>query len=121
MPKACSLDLRRKVVEADGRGDRTQNEGADAFGIGVASVVRCGARAKEGTLASVRAARVLSRRVLDEAGEARLIARSRATPAASEIELAADLADAGMRVSRSTVNRVPKRRGLTRKIDVYQA
>lgn len=119
MPGAYSADLRKKVVEANARGDRTQHEIADDFGIGVASVVRFVARARQGRLAYVRPSTVPSRRALDAAGEERVLALARATPDASEVELADELANEGIHVSRSTVNRVLKRHGMTRKKDVH--
>lgn len=115
MPVAYSLDLRSKVVEAWQRGDRTQQEVADDFGIGVASVVRFVARARRGKLAYVRPSTVPSRRRLDAAGEEQVLALARATPDASEVELAYDLGLLGIHVSRSTVNRILHRHGYTRK------
>ena len=69
MPPAYSLDFRRKIVEACARGDRTQRQVAENFGIGIASVVRFVLRAKKGQLAYERPKVLLSRRVLDGAGE----------------------------------------------------
>ena len=115
MPVAYSLDLRRKVVEACARGDRTQHQVAEDFGIGIASVVRFVIRAKNGKLAYERPRVIPSRRVLDDAGEQALLELVRATPDATERELADDLAMTGRRVSRSTVSRALHRLGWTRK------
>jgi transposase len=116
MPVAYSLDLRRKVVEACARGDRTQHQVAEDFGIGVASVVRFVARARRGKLAYLRAASIPSRRRLDAEGEQQLLALLRANPDASGMELADDLGGMGILVSKSTVNRILQRHGYTRKI-----
>ena len=115
MPTAYSLDLRKKVVEACARGDRTQRQVAADFGIGIATVVRFVIRARQGRLRYERPKTVPSRRVLDAAGEQKLLDLVRATPDASELELVDDLAKAGLRVSASTVNRVLHRHGFTRK------
>ena len=104
MPTAYSLDLRKKVVEACARGDRTQRQVAADFGIGIATVVRFVIRARQGRLRYERPKTVPSRRVLDAAGEQKLLDLVRATPDASELELVDDLAKAGLRVSASTVN-----------------
>lgn len=37
MPAAYSMDFRKKVMQAVERGDRTQQEVADAFEIGIAT------------------------------------------------------------------------------------
>ncbi len=115
MPPAYSLDFRRKVVDACARGDRTQRQVAEDFGIGIASVVRFVIRAKQGKLAYERPRVIPSRRVLDDAGEQALLELVRATPDATERELADDLALTGRRVSRSTVSRALRRLGWTRK------
>ena len=115
MPPAYSLDFRRKVVDACARGARTQRQVAEDFGIGIASVVRFVIRAKNGKLAYERPKIIPSRRVLDDAGEKALLELVRATPDATERELADDLAMTGRRVSRSSVSRALHRLGWTRK------
>jgi transposase len=115
VPNAYSVDVRRKVVEACARGDRTQRQVARDFGIGIASVVRFVIRARQGKLAYERARTVPSRRRLDEAGELRLLALARDTPDATGPELVDALFSEGLRVSRSTVDRILQRHGFTRK------
>jgi transposase len=115
VPSAYSLDLRTKVVEACARGDRTQQQVAHDFGIGIASVVRYVIRARQGNLAYEPAKTVPSRRVLDDAGEQQLLDLARATPDATESELVDALAELDLHVSRSTVNRILHRHGFTRK------
>jgi transposase len=99
VPPAYSLDFRRKVVDACARGDRTQHQVAEDFGIGVASVVRFVARSRRGKLACVRAASIPGRRRLDAEGEQQLLALLGANPDASGMELAADLGGMGIIVS----------------------
>ena len=115
MPTAYSLDLRKKIVEACARGGRTQRQVAEDIGIGIASVVRFVIRFRLGKLAYERPKTLPNRRVLGDAGEQKLLELARATPDATERELADDLAQSGHRVSRSTVSRVLHRNGFTRK------
>jgi transposase len=113
---AYSLDLRKKIVEAKGRGLPTA-EVARSFGVGLSTVKRYAAAAREGkSLAPKR--RPGSKPKLDEAARKLLEADLEECPAATLPERREFLTRvAGVSVSDSTVSRMLKRMGWTRKKD----
>jgi transposase len=113
---AYSLDLRKKIVEAKERGTST-TEIAKTFGVGVSSVKRYAAAAREGrSLASKK--HPGSKPKLNEAATKLLEADLRERPAATLPERREFLRRAaGVEVSDSTVSRMLKRLGWSRKKD----
>ena len=113
---AYSLDLRKKIVAANERGMPT-SEVALTFGVGLSTVKRYAATAREGKpLAPKR--RPGSKPKLGEAARKLLEADLEERPAATWPERREFLARvAGVSVSDSTVSRVLKRMGWTRKKD----
>jgi transposase len=113
---AYSLDLRKKIVAAKERGMPT-SEVARTFGVGPSTVKRYAATAREGKpLAPKR--RPGSKPKLGEAARKLLEADLEERPAATLPERREFLARvAGVSVSDSTVSRVLKRMGWTRKKD----
>jgi len=116
---AYSEDLRKKIVEATERGTPT-TEVARAFGVGVSSVKRYVATAREGrSLAPKR--RPGSKPKLDERARKLLEADLEERPAAILPERREFLERvAGVRVSDSTVSRMLRRLGWSRKKDRWE-
>ena len=117
---AYSEDLRKKkIVEAKERGMHTA-EVARAFGVGVSSVKRYAATAREGhSLAPKR--RPGSKPKLDERSRKLLEADLEERPAAILPERREFLERvAGVRVSDSTVSRMLRRLGWSRKKDRWE-
>ena len=113
---AYSLDLRKKIVAAKERGMPT-SEVARAFGVGFSTVKRYAATAREGEpLAPKR--RPVSEPKLGEAARKLLEADLQERPAATLSERREFLRRvAGGSVSDSTVSRMLRRMGWTRKKD----
>jgi transposase len=113
---AYSLDLRKKIVEAKERGMPTA-EVARTFGAGLSTVKRYAATARQGkSLAPKR--RPGSKPKLDKAARRLLEADLQERPAATLPQRREFLARmAGVRVSDSTISRMLKRLGWTRKKD----
>jgi transposase len=116
--RAYSVDLRKKVVDAIRHG-RPKVEVARIFGVGISSVKRYMKMAQEeGSLNPKKAPG--KKRKLDESGmkllQEKLRARSTAT-----YEQRAEFLDEllGVRVSKSTICRMIKRLGYTRKKDQW--
>jgi transposase len=116
---AYSEDLRKKFVEATERGT-PNTEVARAFGVGVSSVKRYVATAREGrSLAPKR--RPGSKPKLDERARKLLEADLEERPAAILPERREFLERvAGVRVSDSTVSRMLRRLGWSRKKDRWE-
>jgi transposase len=116
---AYSEDLRKKIVEATERGS-PNTEVARAFGVGVSSVKRYVATAREGrSLAPKR--RPGSKPKLDERARKLLEADLEERPAAILPERREFLERvAGVRVSDSTVSRMLRRLGWSRKKDRWE-
>ena len=116
---AYSEDLRKKIVEAKERGMPTA-EVARAFGVGVSSVKRYVATAREGrSLAPKR--RPGSKPKLDERSRKLLEADLQERPAATLPERREFLERvAGVRVSDSTVSRMLRRLGWSREKDRWE-
>jgi transposase len=116
---AYSEDLRKKIVEATERGT-PNTEVARAFGVGVSSVKRYVATAREGrSLAPKR--RPGSKPKLDERARKLLEADLEERPAAILPERREFLERvAGIRVSDSTVSRMLRRLGWSRKKDRWE-
>ena len=111
---AYSLDLRKKIVEAKERGMPTV-EVAKTFGVGVSSVKRYAATAREGRSLTPKK-RPGSKPKLNEAASKLLEADLRERPAATLPERREFLRRAaGVEVSDSTVSRMLKRLGWSRK------
>ncbi len=116
---AYSEDLRKKIVEATERGT-PKAEVARSFGVGVSSVKRYVATAKEGrSLAPKR--RPGSKPKMDETARRLLEADLEERPAAA-LPQRRELLErvAGVRVSDSTVSRTLKRLGFSRKKDRWE-
>jgi transposase len=113
---AYSLDLRKKIVEAKERGLPTV-EAARTFGVGLSSVKRYAATAREGrSLAPKR--RPGSKPKLDEGARKLLEADLGERPATTLPQRREFLRrTCGVLVSDSTVSRTLKRLGWTRKKD----
>jgi transposase len=113
---AYSLDLRKKIVEAKERGTSTA-EVAKTFGVGASTVKRYFAVARQGrSLAPKR--RPGSKPKLNGAARKLLEADLRERPAATLPERRESLRrSAGVEVSDSTVSRMLKRLGWSRKKD----
>jgi transposase len=116
---AYSEDLRKKIVEATERGTR-KTEVARAFGVGVSSVKRYVAAAREGhSLAPKR--RPGSKPKLGERARKLLEADLQERPAAILPERREFLERvAGVQVSDSTVSRMLRRLGWRRKKDRWE-
>ncbi len=113
---AYSEDLRKKIVEAVERG-MPKVEAAETFGVGISSVKRYVAAAKAGrSLAPKR--RPGSKPKMDGTARRLLEANLQERPAATLPQRREFLRRvAGVRVSDSTVSRMLKRMGWTRKKD----
>ena len=113
---AYSLDLREKIVAAKERGMSTA-EAARAFGVGLSSVKRYAKTVREG--GSLRPKRSPGRRPkADERAKRLLEADLEDRPAATLTQRREYLCSvAGLRVSESTVSRLLRRMGWTRKKD----
>ena len=116
---AYSEDLRKKIVEAKERGMHTV-EVARTFGVGLSSVKRYAKVAREG--GSLRLKRSPGRRPkVDERARRLLEADLRERPAATLSERREYLRSAaGLRVSESTVSRLLRRMGWSRKKDRWK-
>ena len=113
---AYSLDLRKKIVEAKERGTPTA-EVARTFGVGLSTVKRYAATAREGKPLAPKK-RPGSRPKLDEAARKLLESDLEERPAATLPQRREFLARvAGVRVSDSTVSRMLGRMGWSRKKD----
>jgi transposase len=113
---AYSLDLRKKIVEAKERGMPTA-EVARTFGVGLSTVKRYAAIAREGKPLAPKK-RPGSEPKLDEAARKLLEADLQERPAATLPQRREFLARvAGVRVSDSTVSRMLGRMGWSRKKD----
>jgi transposase len=113
---AYSLDLRKKIVEAKERGTPT-TEVAKTFGVGASTVKRYAATAREGRSLTPKR-HPGSKPKLDAAARKLLEADLRERPAATLPERRAFLRrTAGVEVSDSTVSRMLKRMGFSRKKD----
>lgn len=113
---AYSLDLRKKIVEAKERGTPT-TEVAKTFGVGLSTVKRYAATAREGKPLAPKK-RPGSKPKLDEAARKLLEADLEERPAATLPQRREFLARvAGVRVSDSTLSRMLGRMGWSRKKD----
>ncbi len=113
---AYSLDLRKKIVEAKERGMPTV-EVARTFGVGLSTVKRYAAAAREGRSLAPKK-RPGSKPKLNEAARKLLEVDLRERPAATLPERREFLRRAGgVEVSDSTVSRMLKRLGWSRKKD----
>jgi transposase len=114
--KAYSEDLRRKTVEAIEKG-MGKSEAARTFGIGLSSVKRYVAMARQGrSLAPKR--RPGSRPKMDDGARSLLESDMEERPAATLPQRRQYLEKvAGVKVSESTVSRMLKRMGWSRKKD----
>ena len=113
---AYSLDLRKKIVEAKERGTSTA-EVARTFGVGLSTVKRYAATAREGKPLAPKK-RPGSKPKLDEAARKLLEADLEERPAATLPQRREFLARvAGVRVSDPTVSRMLGRMGWSRKKD----
>ena len=113
---AYSLDLRKKIVEAKERGTSTA-EVARTFGVGLSTVKRYAATAREGKPLAPKK-RPGSKPKLDEAARKLLQADLEERPAATLPQRREFLARvAGVRVSDPTVSRMLGRMGWSRKKD----
>jgi transposase len=113
---AYSLDLRKKIVKAKERGTPTA-EVARTFGVGLSTVKRYAATAREGKPLAPKK-RPGSKPKLDEAARKLLEADLEERPAATLPQRREFLARvAGVRVSDSTVSRMLGRMGFSRKKD----
>jgi len=113
---AYSLDLRKKIVKAKERGMPTV-EVAKTFGVGVSTVKRYAATAREGRPLAPKK-RPGSKPKIDEGARRLLEADLEERPAATLPERREFLRrTCGVSVSDSTVSRMLKRLGWTRKKD----
>jgi transposase len=116
---AYSLDLRKKIVEAKQRGTST-SEVARTFGVGVSTVKRYAATAREGRSLTPKK-RPGSKPKMDEAAVRLLEADLRERPTATLPQRREFLSRvAGVRVSDSTLSRALKRLGWSRKKDRWE-
>jgi transposase len=116
---AYSLDLRMKIVEAKERGMPTA-EVAQTFGVGVSSVKRYAAAAREGKPLAPKK-RPGSKPKLDDGARKLLEADLEERPAATLSQRREFLRRiCGTDVSDSTVSRALKRLGWTRKKDRWE-
>ena len=112
--KAYSEDLRRKVVEALGRGTN-KSQAAHLFGVSLSSVKRYAKMADEGSTLAPRKAPG-KRLKIDEHGRRLLQADLKERPAATLPERCKFLERVlGLKVSESTICRLLKRLGWSRK------
>ena len=116
---AYSEDLRKKIVEAAQRGT-PKTEVARTFGVGVSSVKRYVAAVREGrSLAPKR--RPGSKPKMNEAARMLLESDLEERPAATLLQRREFLErSAGVRVSDSTISRMLKRLGFSRKKDRWE-
>jgi transposase len=113
---AYSLDLRKKIVEAKERGMPT-SEVAQTFGVGVSTVKRYAATARQGRPLAPKK-HPGSKPKIDEGARRLLEADLEERPAATLPERREFLRrTCGVSVSDSTVSRMLKRLGWTRKKD----
>ena len=113
---AYSLDLRKKIIEAKERGMPT-SEVARAFGVGVSTVKRYAATARQGRPLAPKK-HPGSKPKIDEGARRLLEADLEERPAATLPERREFLRrTCGVSVSDSTVSRMLKRLGWTRKKD----
>jgi transposase len=113
---AYSLDLRKKIVEAKERGMPTA-EVAKTFGVGVSTVKRYAAMAREGRSLAPKK-RPGSKPKLDEGARRLLEADLEERPAATLPQRREFLQrTCGVSVGESTVSRMLKRMGWSRKKD----
>ncbi len=113
---AYSLDLRKKIVEAKERGMPTA-EVAKTFGVGVSTVKRYAATAREGRSLAPKK-RPGSKPKLDEGARRLLEADLEERPAATLPQRREFLQrTCGVSVGESTVSRMLKRMGWSRKKD----
>ncbi len=116
---AYSEDMRRKIVEARRRGTSTI-EVARTFGVGVSSVKRYAATAREGRSLAPKK-RPGSKPKMDEAAMRLLEGEVERRPAATLPQRREFLRRvAGVRVSDSTVSRMLRRLGFSRKKDRWE-
>ena len=116
---AYSEDLRMKVVQALGRG-ATKTEAARVFGVSRSSVKRYAKLADEGSPLAPKK-RPGSKPKMDERAKRLLEADLQERPAATLSERSEFLGRvAGVRVSESTVSRMLKRLGWSRKKDRWE-
>src|SRR5215203_3224558 len=116
---AYSLDLRRKIVEARQRGTPTL-EVARTFGVGLSTVKRYAATAREGRSLAPKK-RPGSKPKMDEAALRLLEADLRERPTATLPQRREFLFRvAGVRVSDSTISRALRRLGWSRKKDRWE-
>ena len=114
--KAYSEDLRERIVEAVERG-MSKSEAARTFGLGLSSVKRYVGTAREGRPLTPKKRPGL-RPKIDERGKRLLQANLQERPAATLSQRREFLQSAaGVRVSDSTVSRMLKRMGWSRKKD----
>jgi transposase len=114
--KAYSEDLRRKIVQAVERG-MPKAEAARTFGVGLSSVKRYVSLAREGRSLAPKK-RPGSRPKLDQSARRLLQADLQERPAATLPQRQRFLERlTGVRVSESTVSRMLKRMGWSRKKD----
>lgn len=116
---AYSEDLRKKIVEAAQRGT-PKTEVARTFGVGVSSVKRYVAAVREGrSLAPKRSPG--SKPKMNEAAKMLLESDLEERPAATLLQRCEFLErTAGVRVSDSTISRMLKRLGFSRKKDRWE-
>jgi transposase len=113
---AYSLDLRKKIVKAKERGMPTV-EVAKTFGVGLSTVKRYAATAREGRSLAPKK-RPGSKPKMDEAARRLLERDMQERPAATLPQRREFLRRAcGLKVSDSTVSRMLKRMGWSRKKD----
>jgi transposase len=113
---AYSLDLRKKIVEAKERGMPTA-EATRTFGVGLSTVKRYAATARQGK-SLIPKKRPGSKPKLDEAARKLLEADLQERPAATLPQRSEFLGRmAGVSVSDSTISRMLRRLGWTRKKD----
>jgi transposase len=116
---AYSLDLRKRIVEAKKRGMPT-TEVARTFGVGLSTVKRYAATAREGRSLAPKK-RPGSKPKLDEVARKLLEGDLEERPAATLPQRREFLSRvAGARVSDSTVSRTLKRLGWSRKKDRWE-
>jgi transposase len=116
---AYSLDLRKKIVEARQRGTPT-SEVARTFGVGVSTVKRYAAAAREGRSLAPKK-RPGSKPKMGEAAVRLLEADLRERPTATLPQRREFLSGvAGVGVSESTISRLLKRLGWSRKKDRWE-